>query len=437
MIRMIFYDPIVPSVRQSTRHERWKIIPRKTQDTHPSTSGKKRNRNGLWDPPLFLIFSKHHSCLTHKTYSRLPDIMLSTLFRQNSKAKNKREMVDNNNGAIVFRVTIPHHAIQGEEFQVVANDTVLRIRCPQNASPGQFLQFTLPDERETRPRRSIRTSSTTSSLTKARKRNIFEVAVPRGVRPGKPFALIANGTRVLVTCPANAHPGQRIRFELPDALSNSRATSNNRAAQIRLKYDKDGWARMIRFTDLRFQWVRVDDNGDIDLSHKGFNPDKSAYARRLQLFDGEDPRLRTAALYLVPADEAVVDSKIRTSDGTDLVSHSDLVAAQMMSYDKKVEWFRNTCAKLIVGWNEGHIKINVRRNHLLSDSVRAIMSLSRRDMRKVWRFDFLGEEGLDAGGLSREWYEMTMCQIFDPDFGLWQSSASNQQCMTINPASGK
>ena len=58
-------------------------------------------------------------------------------------------------------------------------------------------------------------------------------------------------------------------------------------------------------------------------------------------------------------------------------------------------------------------------------------------IRKLWRFEFIGEMGIDAGGLAREWFELVSKEIFDPDMGLWQSSITNQMSMTINPASGK
>jgi E3 ubiquitin-protein ligase NEDD4 len=79
--------------------------------------------------------------------------------------------------------------------------------------------------------------------------------------------------------------------------------------------------------------------------------------------------------------------------------------------------------------------MNVRRQYLLGDSVDAVMSLSRKDLRKLWRFEFIGEMGIDAGGLAREWFQLVTKEIFDPDMGLWQSSAVNQMCMQINPAS--
>jgi hypothetical protein len=139
---------------------------------------------------------------------------------------------------------------------------------------------------------------------------------------------------------------------------------------------------------------------------------------------------------LVPATESAVDSKIKSSDGKEVVTYSQLAEAQVKAFDEKAEWFQATCAKLCVDWNEGHMRINVRREFLLGDSVDAVMSLSRKDLRKLWRFEFIGEVGIDAGGLAREWFELVCRDIFDPDMGLWQYSKTNQMSMTINPASG-
>jgi hypothetical protein len=80
--------------------------------------------------------------------------------------------------------------------------------------------------------------------------------------------------------------------------------------------------------------------------------------------------------------------------------------------------------------------VAVRRKYLLTDSVDAIMSLGRDDLRKRWRFEFLGEPGIDSGGVTREWFQLVTEQIMDPAFGLWKSSVNNQACVTINPSSG-
>ena len=42
------------------------------------------------------------------------------------------------------------------------------------------------------------------------------------------------------------------------------------------------------------------------------------------------------------------------------------------------------------------MRIAVRRDELLSDSINAVMSLGREDLRKIWRFEFMGEMGIDG-----------------------------------------
>ena len=170
--------------------------------------------------------------------------------------------------------------------------------------------------------------------------------------------------------------------------------------------------------------------------NKRFDIDRSAYVRKLVFRPGDDRRIRSGILSLVPASEAVVDSKIKSADNRDLITYSDIADVQVKSFEEKADWFHRTCAQLCVEWNEGHMRLNVRRDYLLGDSVDAVMSLSRKDLRKLWRFEFIGEAGIDAGGLAREWFQLVTQEIFDPDMGLWQSSQVNQMCMQINPASG-
>lgn len=346
-----------------------------------------------------------------------------------------------NSNPPAYMVTIPEGTKMNEQFPVTIQGQQLNVTCPPNARPGMSVRIVPPPPPTDLTRRpsedSRRGRISQQSSNDEEKTQLFEVEVPNGVQPGAPFALLAGGVRVLVTCPSNAGPGQRIRFKLPLALTQKRnVAGDSELTKIKLKYDKDGWTRTVRASDLMFQWVRMDDKGDIDLNRR-FSMEKSAYVRRLEFRPGEDPRIRAGILSLVPATESVVDSKIKSSDGRDLVTYSQLAEAQVKPFEEKADWFQATCAKLCVEWNEGHMRMNVRRQFLLGDSVDAVMSLSRKDLRKLWRFEFIGEMGIDAGGLAREWFELVCREIFDPDMGLWMSSTTNQMSMTINPASGK
>ena len=48
----------------------------------------------------------------------------------------------------------------------------------------------------------------------------------------------------------------------------------------------------------------------------------------------------------------------------------------------------------------------------------------------------LGEPGLDAGGVAREFYTLLCQSIFNPNCGLFLYSSVNQMCVQINPNSG-
>ena len=339
-----------------------------------------------------------------------------------------------NMGPDAYMVTIPEGVRGGQQFPVTIQGQQLMVTCPTNARPSMSVRIVPPPAPTNITEAPDRQQQLPKKKEEKEKTQLFEVEVPKGVQPGKPFALLAGGVRVLVTCPVNASPGQRIRFKLPLALTHAPKPTNE-AAAIKLKYDKDGWTRTIRVHDMKFQWVRMDDTGNVD-TNKRFDPEKSAYVRKLEFRPGEDPRLRTGVLSLVPATESYVDSKIKDERGNDVVGYAEIAEAQVKTFEEKAQWFQDKCGLLCVEWNEGHMRMNVRRQLLLGDSVDAVMSLSRKDLRKLWRFEFIGEMGIDAGGLAREWFQLVTEEIFDPDMGLWQSSETNQMCMQINPASG-
>ena len=330
-----------------------------------------------------------------------------------------------------YMIRIPEGVRPGTQFPVTIGGQQLMVTCPNMARPGNSVRITPPPPSKDKMRKRQQ------RLVNPNKRNdktqMFEVMVPKGVNPGHPFALMAGGVRVLVTCPTNATPGQKIRFHLPIALVNRQDGPKSKLAEIKLSYDKDGWSRTIRATDMKFQWTRFDSEGGVDTRTR-FDTDRSAYVLKLDFTDTND-RMRKGTVSLVTPEKGVVDSSIKGNNGDELVSFTDIAAAQVKSYEEKIQWFQDTCAQLCVEWNEGHMRMNVRRDYLLSDSMAAVMSLSAKDLRKVWRFEFIGEAGIDAGGLAREWFELVTNECFDPAMGLWQPCATNQMCLQINPAS--
>jgi hypothetical protein len=347
-----------------------------------------------------------------------------------------------------FRITIPENTVPGEKFMVFAGGRNVFVRCPENTKPGEVLQITLAPlavpntNEECSSTDKLALSDSASSVGSLNKEpppetKKFQVVVPSNANPGLPFALQAGGVRVLVTCPAEAQPGMKIVFDLPLALLNKPDGPKSELATIKLSYDKDGWARTIR-VDFRFQWTRLNERNEVD-DIRRFDVDRSAYVLKLDYLNDDDKR-RKGRCSLVTAERGVVESWVKSiRDGSNIVSYSDVVNAQNKSYIDKIAWFQETCRKLSYDWGKtGKCTIiPVRRDFLLQDSMAKVMSLSRTNLRTNWVIQYIGEEGLDAGGLAKEWFDLVTAEVFNLNLGLWKTSEANQMCLEINPASGE
>lgn len=341
-------------------------------------------------------------------------------------------------GVNFHHVTIPANTPPGGKFTATVDGQCFSVTCPPNAKPGTKVRIqAAPRERQP----ALQEPEAESKM------QVFEVIVPNGVRPNQPFTLMAQGQRVLVTCPPNVYPGSKIRFQLPVPTDTGKSKPK---PNTRLAYKdgsgSSGWERTIRVQDMQFQWIRMSDDskkGDTQVvdveSMEAFDFGKAAYVRKIHYQEGNHPSMRTGTVSLVPAQEAVVDSKYVRNDNNQkkiLLSYTDIEDVQTKCLDKKVDWFRDhVCKELFMPMDQGHVKIVVRRDSLLKDSMDAVMSLGREDMHKRWRYEFAGEPGIEAGGLTREWFQLVTEQLFDPDLGLWLPSVNNQMSMRINPAS--
>ncbi|XP_012889772.1 PREDICTED: probable E3 ubiquitin-protein ligase HECTD2 [Dipodomys ordii] len=63
------------------------------------------------------------------------------------------------------------------------------------------------------------------------------------------------------------------------------------------------------------------------------------------------------------------------------------------------------------------LNMKVRRTHLVSDSLDEL-TRKRADLKKKLKVTFVGEAGLDMGGLTKEWFLLLNRQIFHPDYAL-------------------
>ncbi|XP_071091947.1 E3 ubiquitin-protein ligase Su(dx)-like [Haliotis cracherodii] len=107
-----------------------------------------------------------------------------------------------------------------------------------------------------------------------------------------------------------------------------------------------------------------------------------------------------------------------------------------IQYERSFRWklgqFRYLCHSNSL---PGHVKITVSRDNMFEDSFAQIMRLQPYDLRRRLYIIFKGEEGLDYGGLAREWFFHLSHDVLNPMYCLFEYASNSNYCLQINPAS--
>jgi E3 ubiquitin-protein ligase HUWE1 len=83
------------------------------------------------------------------------------------------------------------------------------------------------------------------------------------------------------------------------------------------------------------------------------------------------------------------------------------------------------------------LQLAVRRDHVFLDSYKALYYKSGDEIKNgKLNIRFNGEEGIDAGGVSREWFAVMARQMFNPDYALFNPVASDRTTFHPNKLSG-
>ncbi|EER45293.1 E3 ubiquitin-protein ligase pub1 [Histoplasma capsulatum H143] len=137
----------------------------------------------------------------------------------------------------------------------------------------------------------------------------------------------------------------------------------------------------------------------------------------------------TARVYFVDH-----NTKTTTWDDPRLPSSLDQGVPQYKrDFRRKLIYFRSQPALRIMS---GQCHVKVRRGAIFEDSYAEIMRQSASDLKKRLMIKFDGEDGLDYGGLSREFFFLLSHEMFNPFYCLFEYSAHDNYTLQINPHSG-
>ncbi|CAM4951268.1 unnamed protein product [Rotaria socialis] len=102
------------------------------------------------------------------------------------------------------------------------------------------------------------------------------------------------------------------------------------------------------------------------------------------------------------------------------------------SFSHKVRQFRYLCK---TNSTNGQLKLTIRRDNLFNDSYTNIMQCQSSELRRRLYLLFKGEEGLDYGGVAREWFFRLSHEALNPMYCLFEYANKNNYYLQINPAS--
>ena len=76
----------------------------------------------------------------------------------------------------------------------------------------------------------------------------------------------------------------------------------------------------------------------------------------------------------------------------------------------------------------------MKRGDIFENSYQRISPLTGRDINQVrarlW-IEFVGEKGLDYGGVAREWFYLLSKEMFNPYYGLFEYSATDNYTLQV------
>lgn len=134
-----------------------------------------------------------------------------------------------------------------------------------------------------------------------------------------------------------------------------------------------------------------------------------------------------------------IDHKTKTTQWEDPRLQNSAITGPAVPYSRdykqKYEYFKKKLIKPADIPNRFELKL--KRNSVLEDSYRRILAVKRPELLKarLW-VEFEGEKGLDYGGVAREWFFLMSKEMFNPYYGLFEYSATDNYTLQINPNSG-
>ncbi|XP_063233453.1 ubiquitin-protein ligase E3A [Bacillus rossius redtenbacheri] len=110
-------------------------------------------------------------------------------------------------------------------------------------------------------------------------------------------------------------------------------------------------------------------------------------------------------------------------------------------YDNRIRMYserRMSFFNTVVGQpTNPYLRLKVRRDHIIEDALVELEMVAMenpKDLKKQLVVEFDGEQGIDEGGVSKEFFQLIVEEIFNPDYGMF-TVQEEMQTVWFNPTS--
>ncbi|OQR81725.1 HECT E3 ubiquitin ligase, partial [Thraustotheca clavata] len=170
-------------------------------------------------------------------------------------------------------------------------------------------------------------------------------------------------------------------------------------------------------------------SNDMDESKPDSKPEPTATLASI-----ETDRDTTRLALFVEANRVLLNMLVREKPSLLDTSFAALIkiprCRAFLDFDNKRTYFQTAMKRLRQsamrhGGGGSSVRIPVRRDRVFEDSFYALRMRSGNELRRKLHISFTGEEGIDAGGVTREWYMILAREIFNPNYALFTSAADS------------
>ncbi|CAG8450723.1 5254_t:CDS:10 [Paraglomus occultum] len=83
---------------------------------------------------------------------------------------------------------------------------------------------------------------------------------------------------------------------------------------------------------------------------------------------------------------------------------------------------------MFIGVNSPYLILEIRRDHIIRDALYQLESKSPQDLKKQLRVQFAGEDGVDEGGVQKEFFQLVVREMFDQKYGMFTQNEESRLC---------